>query len=36
VLGCGQSITHASISNMPDLTVTGSHESGAQAYAMAR
>ena len=35
VLGCGQSITHASISSMPDLTRTGAIESGAQAYAMA-
>ena len=35
VLGCGQSITHASISSMPDLTITGAVRSGAQAYAMA-
>lgn len=35
VLGCGQSITHASISSMPDLTRTGAIRSGAQAYAMA-
>ena len=35
VLGCGQSITHATISSMPDLTVTGAVESGGQAYAMA-
>ena len=35
VLGCGQSITHASISSMPDLTHTGAIESGAQAYRMA-
>src|SRR5580704_9295002 len=35
VLGCGQSITHATISSMPDLTVTGAVESGRQAYAMA-
>ena len=35
VLGCGQSITHASISSMPDLTHTGAIQSGAQAYAMA-
>jgi acetyl-CoA acetyltransferase len=35
VLGCGQSITHASITSMPDLTVTGARQSGAQAYAMA-
>src|SRR6266478_6117461 len=36
VLGCGQAITHANISSMPDLTVTGAFESGRQAYAMAR
>jgi acetyl-CoA acetyltransferase len=35
VLGCGQSITHASISSMPDLTRTGAIRSGAQAYKMA-
>ena len=35
VLGCGQSITHASISSMPNLTHTGAIESGRQAYAMA-
>ena len=35
VLGCGQSVTHASISSMPDLTHTGAIESGRQAYAMA-
>jgi acetyl-CoA acetyltransferase len=35
VLGCGQSITHASISSMPDLTHTGAIESGRQAYATA-
>lgn len=35
VLGCGQSITHASISSMPDLTVSGAVRSGRQAYAMA-
>jgi acetyl-CoA acetyltransferase len=32
VLGCGQSITHASISSMPDLTRSGAIGSGAQAY----
>ena len=32
VLGCGQSITHASISSMPDLTHTGAIRSGAEAY----
>jgi acetyl-CoA acetyltransferase len=35
VLGQGQYITHANISSMPDLTVTGALESGRQAYAMA-
>jgi len=35
VLGCGQSITHASISGMPDLTVTGAKRSGEIAYGMA-
>ena len=35
VLGCGQAITHANISSMPDLTVTAAAESGRQAYAMA-
>jgi acetyl-CoA acetyltransferase len=35
VLGCGQSITHASITSMPDLTHTGAIESGRQAYQMA-
>ena len=32
VLGSGQSITHASITSMPDLTHTGAIASGAQAY----
>jgi acetyl-CoA acetyltransferase len=36
VLGCGQAITHANISSMPDLTVTGAAQSGPQAYEMAR
>jgi acetyl-CoA acetyltransferase len=36
VLGCGQAITHANISSMPDLTITGAVQSGRQAYAMAR
>jgi acetyl-CoA acetyltransferase len=36
VLGCGQSVTHASISSMPDLTVTGALTAGKAAYAMAR
>jgi acetyl-CoA acetyltransferase len=35
VLGCGQSITHATISSMPSLTHTGAIQSGAQAYRMA-
>src|SRR5689334_23501136 len=35
VLGCGQAITHANISSMPDLTLTGAKASGAAAYAMA-
>jgi acetyl-CoA acetyltransferase len=35
VLGQGQQITHANISSMPDLTITGALESGRQAYAMA-
>src|SRR6266550_3819506 len=32
VLGCGQAITHANISSMPDLTVTGGLPSGRAAY----
>ena len=36
VLGCGQAITHANISSMPDLTVTGALQSGRAAYDMAR
>jgi acetyl-CoA acetyltransferase len=36
VLGCGQSVTHANISSMPDLTVTGALTAGKAAYAMAR
>jgi len=36
VLGCGSAITHANISSMPDLTVTGALQSGREAYAMAR
>jgi acetyl-CoA acetyltransferase len=35
VLGCGHSITHANITSMPDLTVTGALASGKAAYAMA-
>lgn len=36
VLGCGQSVTHASISSMPDLTTTGAKASGEAAYRMAK
>jgi acetyl-CoA acetyltransferase len=36
VLGCGQSVTHAGISSMPDLTVTGAKASGEAAYRMAK
>lgn len=36
VLGVGQSVTHASISNMPDLTVTGALAAGKAAYKMAK
>ena len=36
VLGCGQAITHANISSMADLTVTGALRSGRAAYDMAR
>ena len=35
VLGFGQSVTHGSISSMPDLTVTGALAAGKAAYAMA-
>jgi acetyl-CoA acetyltransferase len=35
VLGCGSAITHANISSMPDLTVTGALQSGREAYRMA-
>ncbi|HZU89558.1 MAG TPA: thiolase, partial [Stellaceae bacterium] len=35
VLGCGQAITHANISSMPDLTRTGALQSGEAAYRMA-
>jgi acetyl-CoA acetyltransferase len=35
VLGAASSITHASISAMPDLTVTGAVDSGARAFAQA-
>ena len=36
VLGTGQAITHANISSMPDLTVTGAFASGRAAYADGR
>jgi acetyl-CoA acetyltransferase len=36
VLGCGQCVTHANITGMPDLTVTGALASGQAAYAMAK
>ncbi len=35
VLGVGESLSHTSISGMPDLTQTAAIHSGAQAYAMA-
>jgi acetyl-CoA acetyltransferase len=35
VLGSGDALSHGTISNMPDLTVTAAAESGAQAYKMA-
>jgi len=35
VLGVGEAIGHATISNMPDLTVTAAAESGPQAFKMA-
>src|SRR5579862_4927780 len=35
VLGCGSAITHANISSMPDLTMTGALQSGREAYQMA-
>ena len=36
VLGCGQSVTHANITSMPDLTVSGALTSGKAAYDMAK
>src|SRR4051812_32335071 len=36
VLGCGHGITHANISCMPDLTVTGAKPAGEAAYKMAK
>lgn len=35
VLGVGDALSHTTISNMPDLTLTAAAESGAKAYAMA-
>jgi acetyl-CoA acetyltransferase len=35
VLGVGEALSHASISSMPDLTVSAAAESGPKAYAMA-
>jgi acetyl-CoA acetyltransferase len=35
ILGHGETHTHNTISNMPDLTITGARESGQQAFAMA-
>jgi len=35
ILGCGESHTHASITNMPDLTITPAKQSGEAAFAMA-
>lgn len=35
VLGAAAAVTHADISSMPDLTLTGAAESGARAYAQA-
>jgi acetyl-CoA acetyltransferase len=36
VLGCGHGVTHANISSMPDLTVTGAKAAGEAAYKMAK
>jgi len=36
VLGCGQSTSHSSISNMPDLTTTAALAAGKAAYKMAK
>jgi acetyl-CoA acetyltransferase len=36
VLGAGEYLSHNSISNMADLTVSGAAQSGAQAFAMAK
>jgi acetyl-CoA acetyltransferase len=36
VLGVGEALSHASISNMPDFTVTAASESGPRAFGMAK
>ncbi len=36
VLGVGEALSHASISNMPDFTVTAASESGPKAFGMAK
>ena len=36
VLGIGEALSHASISNMPDFTVTAASESGPKAFGMAK
>jgi len=36
VLGVGEALSHATISNMPDLTVTAAAQSGPKAFAMAK
>jgi acetyl-CoA acetyltransferase len=36
VLGVGEALSHSTISNMPDLTVTAASQSGAQAFGMAK
>ena len=36
VLGVGEALSHATISNMPDLTVTAATQSGPKAFAMAK
>ncbi|HJQ61527.1 MAG TPA: thiolase [Burkholderiales bacterium] len=36
VLGVGEALSHATISNMPDLTVTAAAESGPKAFGMAK
>jgi len=36
VLGVGEALSHSTISNMPDLTVTAASESGPRAFGMAK